>query len=123
MRRFAVPCLLALALLGLATSAQADLIFFNDGFGVQGRLQRAGYLTREFDGKTVLELLRGHPHLQDDYMPPRPTPKAPPVVKDKGKADKNGKDDKKDKDEKKDKYDKKDKGKDEKKEEPVWPDK
>src|SRR5262249_35680768 len=60
---------------------------------VTGFRLSARYLTREFDPEVIRKLLLNHPHLQDDYMPPRP--KLPPGL-DKKDKDK-GKDDKKDK--------------------------
>src|SRR5690242_5753435 len=54
MRRFAVPCLLALTVLALASAAQADLIFFKDGYAVQGKVHREG--TTEYD-KTSQEMI------------------------------------------------------------------
>src|SRR3954447_874596 len=52
MRRFAVPCLLALAVLALSSAAKADLIFFKDGYALQGKVHREG--TNEYD-KTAQE--------------------------------------------------------------------
>jgi pimeloyl-ACP methyl ester carboxylesterase len=84
----------------------------------------SGYLTRELDAETVHKLLLNHPHLQDDYMPPRPVKKVPrPKIIDKD-AEKDKKKDDKDKDDKDKKKDDKDKKKDDKKvKEPEWPDK
>src|SRR4051812_9421390 len=47
MRRFAGSGLLALVMLGLAASARADLIFFKDGYVLQGKVKREG--TTEYD--------------------------------------------------------------------------
>src|SRR3954471_6105385 len=47
MRRIAVVALLTLPVLGLASAARADLIFFKDGYAVQGKVQREG--TSEYD--------------------------------------------------------------------------
>jgi pimeloyl-ACP methyl ester carboxylesterase len=47
MRRFAGSGLLALLMLALAGSSRADLIFFKDGFVLQGKVKREG--TNEYD--------------------------------------------------------------------------
>src|SRR5262245_53174642 len=47
MRRFAVCCLLTLAVLAVTAAARADLIFFKDGYALQGKVHREG--TTEYD--------------------------------------------------------------------------
>src|SRR4051812_25224182 len=50
MRRLAAPCVLALCMIGLAASARADLIFFKDGYVLQGKVKREG--TTEYDSSS-----------------------------------------------------------------------
>src|SRR5262245_30683443 len=50
MRRFAGSGLLALAVLAVATGARADLIFFKDGYVLQGKVKREG--TTEYDSSS-----------------------------------------------------------------------
>src|SRR5436190_22980 len=65
MRRLAASGLLAMTLCALAAPAQADLVFFKDGYVLQGKIRREG--TNEYDStsKDFTWMPKGFYYLDD----------------------------------------------------------